>query len=159
MVNVGLLTTVDVIVFLVFVCTSFVVLFKATDNLVSYAVPGVPSERKVYRSIPIAVQLLPQLIPQRVRISTLLSHSHILTSYPSLNSRQLLRSIAEQEADIMHTSIFDIHMDITLPVCTPSLPCHRQYLDLCASKPSMLPVVQVGGGTFSSSGMSFVADG
>jgi hypothetical protein len=71
----------------------------------------------------------------------------------SLNSRRRLRAIADNDIDNVYTSIFDVHMDedITMPSCPPSLALIRSLR--LSPLPPMLPVVQVGGGTFSIEGM------
>jgi len=101
-VNVGLLTSIDVAVFLI--------LFLACPLNGTFIIPYL-----------------------------LLCNCYLNSFLSVLNSRHLLRSIAEN--DIMHTSIFDIHMDITLPSCTPSMPCHLQ--DLGGSNSSVLSAEQV----------------
>jgi len=83
----------------------------------------------------------------------LLSNCYLNSFLSVLNSHRRLRTIADNDIDNVYTSIFDVHMDedITIPSCPPSLTLSRS-LRLLPSAP-MLPVVHVGGGTFSIEGM------
>jgi len=112
-VNVGLLTSIDVTVFLI--------LFLACPLNGMFIVPYL-----------------------------LFSNCYLNSFLSVLNSRKLLRTIADNNIDDVYASIFDVHMngDITIPTCRASLALMgtRDFRTLPAP---VLPLVSFGRGTFS----------
>lgn len=97
-----------------------------------------------------------ELIPKRVSTYNqhfLNSTAHLVFTH-RLNSRQLLRTIADNNIDDVYASIFDVHMngDIALPTRAPNLALIGSR-SLRALPPPVLPVVSFGRGTFSIEGM------
>ena len=151
------------------------------------AVPRVPAKRDVHRALPPTQQLyalpFPASLPLPVCtdglcligypnsfLSVYVPPSPVflllpLTQHPPtsgrhnnrLNSRRLLRTIADNDNDNVYTSIFDVHPsnrdgdgdgDGFTPTCTPSA-----LGSLSLRTPPVLPVIPVGGGTFAVDGV------